>query len=141
VQVAQLVWPQFDAFEGGEEIEERVARLRHEDGVARVGEQLEEPRVSLARARREVDVRGVNRLAACAVVLADGLARDGQAFRRRVVDEGWRFGERGEDFVSGIIQPRARRVRGGQVENWRARVPLLFEQPRDAVRFQTPFEA
>ncbi len=59
-------------------VEKRIARPRHEHFVAWVKKELEEKRVSLARAGRQDNARGVYRVSALRE-----LARDGRPSREK----------------------------------------------------------
>jgi hypothetical protein len=85
-----------DVVEGGEEVEERVAGLQDEDFVRWVAEQAEEKAVGLAGAGGEDDLLGIERDAVGSIVSRDGLASGEEAVGLRVVVEGARIGERGE---------------------------------------------
>ena len=71
-------------------IEERIAWARYENLVAGIGEQLEEERVRLARARREHDALGGDVDRATAEVGGDGAASLHEPERmRRVREASW----------------------------------------------------
>jgi hypothetical protein len=99
--VLERVAHQPDALERGERLEERVARRRDQDLVARLGQQLEEQRVALAAARRQQQVFRGDGFAARGVVGADRRPGGRKAAGVGFVAERRRGRERGEDLASG----------------------------------------
>ena len=82
-----------DAFEAGENIEQRIARHRHEHAIAGVAQEPEEVRVRLARAGAQNDPRHVD-----VVLPANRVASARITERLRVVGKRAGVGERGEQF-------------------------------------------
>jgi hypothetical protein len=58
-RVAQRVARGGDGLETCQELEERIGRARHEDRIAGIAEQLEDPRIGLARARCQEETIGL----------------------------------------------------------------------------------
>src|SRR5262249_1883387 len=94
VNVMQFVRPQFDTFERGEELEQRIARLWNQNRFSLAGEQLEEKRIGFAGARRQMNAFGIDVESAFGVIARDRFARYRQATRRRLVKHSRRPGER-----------------------------------------------
>ena len=82
-----------------------IARLRDQDRLAGIAEQLEQPAVGLARARRQHDVLGIDGHAAARVVGGHGLARRTKPERLRVVTER-AVGRRRAEQIGRIRQTR-----------------------------------
>ncbi len=92
--VVEVVRPGRHRVEPRQVVEQRIARPRHQHLVARIGQQLEEQRVRLARAGGEDDAIGGSGDAAPRVVGGDGLPRLRQAERLRLVLQPARVGQR-----------------------------------------------
>src|SRR5262245_28748294 len=88
-----------------------------------------------------MDSLGIDVESAFGVIASDRFARDWQSARRGFVKHRRSLGERAENLFSRIIEPGPRRIRLGQIENARAGSLHLFDQPRESVRLQTPFES
>ncbi len=73
--VRERVGDDADALERRQVLEEGVARLRDEDGVSRIGEELEEEGIGLARAGGEEAVVGLDRAPVRAAVRCDMASR------------------------------------------------------------------
>src|SRR5262245_57064970 len=106
-----------------------------------VGEQFEEEGIRLAGAGGQVNAFGIYAVSAFGIIACDRFARDGQSSRRGLVKHRRGLSERAENLFSRIVEPGPSRIRFGQVENSRAGSLLLLDQPREPVRFQTPFES
>ena len=96
-------------------LEKRVARTRHEHAVSRIAQQLEQPAVRLARARRQDDGVGIDLGAAPETIGGDRLACGSDAQRVRLVREGARVRQRGEQRAR-IREAGGCRVGIGQVD-------------------------
>ena len=103
-----------------QEVEERIARPRHQHAVAGIAQQLEQQRVGLAGAGGEDQVAGVDGEAALGVARGDGAPGLRQALRRGFVGGGARVAQGGGDALRGVGQPDARGIGGGEVEHRRA---------------------
>ena len=98
-------------------IEQRIARPRHEHLVAGVGQQLEQQRVRLARARGQHDALGRRRRRPGARSRRRRPARassDAERLRRRSAAPR-AIGERREQ-IGRIVEARARRIRLGEID-------------------------
>jgi hypothetical protein len=113
--VHERVAPRLDRLELGEELEQRIARARHQHLVAGVAEQLEQERVRLAGARVQQDALGVDRRAAAR--RSRGRRRPGrlEAEGGGIVAPGLVAGERREQ-LGRVGERGARRVRQREVE-------------------------
>jgi len=120
-------------FEAGQVLEQRIAGSRHQHAVARVTEQLEQPAVRLARARRQHDVRRVDDHATPAMIVGDGGASRGESKGMRLVHEPPCLRERGQESV-GIRDASPSRVRFGQIRDRRARGAQLRQGTRQLIR-------
>ena len=96
---------QADIVEDGEEIEQRIARLRDDNVAARIAQQPEQVAVRLAGAGGEDDLIGSDRDAVGTVVRAHRFAGGKEPARLRVVVEGVGVAERGEQ-VGGYSNPQ-----------------------------------
>ena len=75
------------------------------------------------------------------VIFGDRFPRFAQALAFRAIDKRARIGKRRENFLLRIGKPARRGIRRGQIEEFLAASPVLFESPRQAVRFQPPIRA
>ena len=96
-----------DTFQPRQVLEKRIAWARHEHRVSRIAQQLEQPRVGFARARREDDVLGIDRDAAPRMIAGDRLARRWQPEGVRLVPKGGIRRQRREQIGRIRASPRA----------------------------------
>src|SRR5271156_699264 len=97
VIVEKLIGNKTHIIEPGQEIEERVARLANQYLVARITEQPEEEAVGLAGAGGEKNLFRIDRGSMVTVIEAYRLARRAQAPWIRLVMEGCRIIEGGQN--------------------------------------------
>ena len=120
-----------------EEVEERIAGLGGEDGVAGVAEQAEEEAVGLAGAGGEHDVCGVDLRAVAQGITRDGCAGAQDAARVRVVPESGRLGEWGEQ-VGGIVEAADGWVGNCQVPHRKAAGATVADGTREVAFTRIP---
>jgi len=82
-----------NSLQAGEVLEQRVAGARNQHRLPRAAKQLEQPRVCLARARREHDVVRIDLRSTTTVIVRDRGTRLPHAKRMRLVTEAAFVGE------------------------------------------------
>src|SRR6185503_14692171 len=105
-----------NTLERGEMVEQRIAWLRNQYSVARVAQQLEQPRIGLAGAGGQHDLRRVDAGAAAPLIVRHRRASRWQTEWLRVVVKRLGTGERVEQSRR-VGDAAARRVRFRQIDN------------------------
>ena len=139
----QTIRTQRHGFESGQQLEQRVARLRDEHRVTGIAEQLEQQRVRLARAGGDDDAIGRDDAAATGVVARDRLVerRRGPAVQARNDGRARRPAARGRRRDSRVRQRsgssrsgRARRRRRPGGRRWRGSARSVRSTPTAATK-------
>ena len=125
----------------GQKIEERVARLRRQDGVPRLGEKAENVGISFAGAGGQEDLPRIERDPSLGVVSGHRLPRREQAARVGFIRERPRICQRSQDALRIESKPAARGVRFRQINETS---PLRRDSSissRQPVRSESPIGA
>ena len=130
--VGEAVGQQLDAVRAREVLEQRIARARHEHAVARITEQPERERISLARAAHERDLVRAGVDSAPRELFRDRAARLGVSERVRLVACAARIGERREQRRR-RREARRRGVALGEVEQVCPARARRFHRARELV--------
>ena len=133
----QRIGHELDVLEVGEEREERVRRRRNEHAVAGIAEELEEPAIRLAGAGRERDRLEPHRGAALGVVAGHRGASVFVAEGRRLVPRAAGVAEELHQ-LGPAAEPRARRIRLGEVDEVSAALARGGDVARERVRREIP---
>ena len=120
-------------------VEQRIARFRHQHRFAGVGQQLEEERIRLARARGEHDALCVDGRALARVITGDGHSRRPEAKRRGPIRFAPGAAQGGAQCLDGVRNAHSGRIRLGQIEDLASGTPLM-RQPRERVFGRGPSE-
>ena len=115
--VGQAITHRPNPFQSRQVVEERIARLWDQHGVARIAEQLEQQRVRLAGAGGDHDLVAVDRGRHRTVTACDRFARRCEAQWRRIVTVYRARAERVAQCLGRVREAHARRIRFGQVDD------------------------
>src|SRR6267142_5834964 len=112
-------------------LEQRIRRRRGQNRVTRIGEQLEQKRVGLARRGRDRDVLGL-----ALKLLGQRLTRAGEAQRVRLVGGSYRAGHDPGELFDRVVESGASGIRFSQVQHAGS---TSLTREREAVDWRVPF--
>ena len=92
--IVEVIGNRLNGFKPCQVLEERIARLRHQHGIAWIAQQLEQPAVGLARARRQHDLLRIDLSTTAGVVGRNRFARSTKTERLWSVSPGMPGAER-----------------------------------------------